>query len=167
MYFILLLLWIIFNGKITVEILLFGAVISLALYLFMWKFMDYGPKQEIKNLKRVFKALKYVGILVVEIFKANFQVIWLIYNQKIEAEPVLVHFKKSFKSHFSNEVLGNSITLTPGTITVKLDSDDYVVHCLDKDMAEGLDSSVFVRQLDDIEKVNIKKITKKARRQMK
>ena len=47
----------------------------------------------------------------------------------------------------------NSITLTPGTITVSLSDDEYVVHCLDKELAQGIDSSVFVELLKRIENV--------------
>lgn len=164
MFLVLLLFWIIFNGKITVEILVIGALISLAVYLFLCMFMGYSPKKDARAALKIFKAIKYGAVLVVEIIKANCQVIWFIYNQKIEPEPVMVKFRKTFKSHYSNEVLANSITLTPGTITVDLDDDRYTVHCLDKDLSEGLDSSVFVKQLEAAEKVDVKKISRKVGR---
>ena len=50
-------------------------------------------------------------------------------------------------------MLANSITLTPGTITVSLEGDTYCVHCLDKSMAEGIESSIFVQKLHRIEEV--------------
>ena len=45
----------------------------------------------------------------------------------------------------------NSITLTPGTITVSLTDNEYTVHCLDKELAEGISSSVFVKLLTKLE----------------
>lgn len=167
MFFILLLFWLIFNGRFTLEILLFGIVICGLLYTFLCCFMGYSPKKDLKAATHIFRALLYVLMLLVEIIKANCVVIKFIYDQKNEPEPVIVHFKKAFKNYFHNEVLGNSITLTPGTITVELDDDEYTVHCLDKDLAADLDSSVFVKQLEKIEKVNTEKLIKKAGRDKK
>ena len=50
-------------------------------------------------------------------------------------------------------ILANSITLTPGTITVSLEGNDFYVHCLDKEFAEGIDSSAFVELLQKMEAV--------------
>ena len=51
-------------------------------------------------------------------------------------------------------LLANSITLTPGTITVLLEEDEYVVHCLDKSLAEGINSSIFVSMLRKMERMD-------------
>mgnify|MGYP002513500138 CR=1 FL=1 len=48
--------------------------------------------------------------------------------------------------------LANAITLTPGTITVLLEDDVYTVHCLDESLAEGMNESVFVKMIEEIEK---------------
>ena len=45
MYVIFFLLWIIFNGRVTTEIVLFGLVISASLYWFICKFMDFSPRR--------------------------------------------------------------------------------------------------------------------------
>ncbi|MCQ2506102.1 MAG: Na+/H+ antiporter subunit E [Lachnospiraceae bacterium] len=151
MFFVLLLLWIAFNGRFTVEVLLFGIVISALLYAFMCKFMGFSPKKELIAFKKTGSWLKFYFIVFVEIIKANLQVIFYIYNASIEVEPRVVTFKKKFKDKANNSRLANSITLTPGTITVSLEKDEYVVHCLDKSLGTDLDSSVFVKQLDKIE----------------
>ncbi|MBQ8547563.1 MAG: Na+/H+ antiporter subunit E, partial [Lachnospiraceae bacterium] len=56
------------------------------------------------------------------------------------------------KTDLARTVLANSITLTPGTITVELTEDEFKVHCLDKEMAEGIEDSVFVRLLLKMER---------------
>lgn len=48
-------------------------------------------------------------------------------------------------------ILANSITLTPGTITVSVEGDVFCVHCLDKELAEGIENSVFVQLLERME----------------
>ena len=50
-------------------------------------------------------------------------------------------------------MLANSITLTPGTITVKLSDDEFSVHRLDKSLAVGLSESIFVKLLMRIERL--------------
>ena len=152
MYFLFLALWIIFNGAFTWEILIIGAFVSAALYWFVCRFMEYSPKKDIQALKKFGKVLNYIRILIVEIIKANGQVIHFILSSKYEVEPTLVHFRTELKKDSSRAVLANSITLTPGTITVSLTENEYVVHCLDKELAEGMENSVFVKQLKSMEK---------------
>ena len=66
-------------------------------------------------------------------------------------EPVLVSFSSDMKTDLGKAFLANAITLTPGTITVMLENSEFVVHCLDKSLAAGMDSSVFVQLLKKLE----------------
>lgn len=59
MFVLLFALWILFNGKITLEICLFGLVISGAIYLFAIKLLDYDPKKELKALKKLGRHLPF------------------------------------------------------------------------------------------------------------
>lgn len=152
MYLLYFVLWVIFNGDITVEICLFGLVISAAVFAFTCKFMDYSIAKEKKVLKNSWKLLQYIVVLVMEIVKANFAVIHIILSEKEETEPALVSFHSDMKTSAGKALLANAITLTPGTITVTLEDSEYVVHCLDKSLAEGMDDSVFVKRLADMEK---------------
>ena len=68
-------------------------------------------------------------------------------------DPCLIRFRTDLGTEAARVALANSITLTPGTITVSLDGDGLLVHALDRDMARGLDESVFVRQLRRMEEV--------------
>jgi multicomponent Na+:H+ antiporter subunit E len=53
-------------------------------------------------------------------------------------------------------LLANAITLTPGTITVNIDGNHFAVHCLDKSIAVGMDSSSFVKVITKLENLWIK-----------
>lgn len=145
-------LWIIFNGKITTEIILFGVVISAAVFAFICKFMDYSLQKEKRVLQSSGFLLKYVAVLIVEIIKANLAVIHMILTDREVAEPVLIKFRTNLKSDSARVLLANAITLTPGTITVSLEEEEFVIHCLDKNMADGIEDSVFVRMLEEAEK---------------
>lgn len=156
MILVLFALWLIFNGKITLELILFGIVLSVAVYLFCWKFLEYSPKRELCALRLLPQGIGYFFVLIVEIIKSNFLMIQLIVSPKYEVEPVLVTFRTELKTDLAKTVLANSITMTPGTITVELTEDEFKVHCLDKEMAEGIDKSVFVRLLKKMEKTAAK-----------
>lgn len=129
-----------------------GAIISAMLYWFVCKFMEYSPKKDLQALMNIGRVLRYAAILIWEIVKANAQVIYFIMTSKYEVEPKLVKFRTDLKSETDRAVLANSITLTPGTITVTLTEDEYLVPCLDKSMADGMENSVFVKELSKMEK---------------
>lgn len=152
MFVVFFLLWIIFNGRVTTEIVLFGLAVSAALYWFICKFMDYSPKREMMYLRKGGYLIQYLYYLIKEIVIANFATMRLICTSNRVVEPVLVEFETHFKNDTSRFLLANSITLTPGTITVSIDGDKFIVHCLDKTLAEGMDSSVFVKLLEKIER---------------
>ena len=154
MYLIFFLIWVIFNGQFTPEIAVFALIIAGLMYAFICKFMGYKPRADIIMAKKFYYLIQYVFILVKEIVKANFAVIRMITSSRYELEPAVVRFKTDLKSAPARIMLANSITLTPGTITVSLTGDEYVVHCLDKSLAEGINSSIFVTLLRRLERMD-------------
>lgn len=152
MYLLFFAIWVILNGRITLEVVLFGLAIATLMFAFICKFMDYSIKKEVWLFKNFFLLLWYLIVLIVEILKANFAVVKMIFSVKYQIEPALVTFKSPLKTEFANFLLANSITLTPGTITVSSENGEFVVHCLDKDLAVGMDDSIFVHLLKKLEK---------------
>lgn len=152
MFVLFFLLWVIFNGQMTLEIAIFGIVIAALMYAFVCKFMDYSVKKDLFIIRKGLYILQYVFVLIIEVIKANFVAMkFLFAGKKHKPEPALIHFETTLKTKTARVLLANSITLTPGTITVSLEDNRYTVHCLDKSMAEGIDSSVFVRLLARME----------------
>ena len=151
MFLLFFLVWIIFNGNITVEIAIIGLAVAAAVFAFICKFMDYSLKKEILLYKKLLAFIGYVIILIIEIIKANIAVIHMIVTQREVVEPVIVRFRTSLRTETARVILANSITLTPGTITVSLEGDEYEVHCLDKSLVEGIEDSMFVKLLEKME----------------
>ena len=120
LYFVL---WVTFNGKVTPEICVFGVVISLAVFAFTCRFMDYSIKKEIAVARRCIRFFNYVVVLVREIVKANFEVMHMILSEREELEPALVGFHSDLQNPTVRVLLANAITLTPGTITVSLEKE--------------------------------------------
>ncbi len=156
MYILFFLCWIIFNGQLTVEIGIIGIFVAALLYAFICKFMGWSFSKDIHMMQYAIFMVGYLFVLIWEIIKANFDTMKMIFTSKYEREPVLVTFRTKIKSPVLRVLLANSITLTPGTITVSLEDDTYVVHALDKDFAEGIEDSVFVRMLEKAERIGKK-----------
>lgn len=151
MFVLMLLLWIVFNGQVTTEILIFGVIIAAGVSFFAVKFMDYSFKTEFRMLKKLHLFILYGAVLVWEIIKANIVLVKCICKGQTKLTPHICRFSSPVKSDMAKNLLANSITLTPGTITVSQNGDEFVVHCLDKTLSDGIDSSTFVRILKKIE----------------
>lgn len=145
-------LWVVLNGRWTTEVGVFGLVFAVVAYAFTWKCMDFGPKVDIALLRRAPSALSYGVTLIGEIVKANLAVVRMILDGEKEPRPQLVQFDVDLKKNRHLVALANSITLTPGTITVELHDNHFTVHALDLSMVDGLDDGVFVQQLMRMEK---------------
>ena len=151
MLMVFFLLWVIFNANFTLEICLFGIVISVTLFAFSCKFMDHSLKRELLFYKLSVPFFCYTFLLVKEIVKANFGVIHMILSQREEVQPILVTFHSDLRTNMAKAFLANAITLTPGTITVFLEGNEYTVHCLDESMADGINDSEIVKNIKRME----------------
>ena len=72
----------------------------------------------------------YVPWLIWQIVIASLQVAYAVLRPKMPIDPSLVFFKTKLPNMSSKVILGNSITLTPGTITIQLTEDQFIVHAL-------------------------------------
>ena len=153
MLLLFFLVWIIFNGAITTEICIFGVVVAFLMFGFVCKFMDYSWRKEKLLIQRSGYFLLYLGNLLIEIVRANVSVCHFVLSDRDEIHPVMVSFHTTLKSSLARVILTNSITLTPGTITVSLQGDEVIVHCLDRSLAEGMEDSSFVKMLEHMERI--------------
>ena len=152
MFILYFAMWVVLNGRWTTEIAIFGLVFAAAAYAFTWKYMGFGPKVDLALLRRAPSAIAYGVTLLAEIIKANLTVARMILDGEKEPKPQLVQFDVDLKKNRHLVALANSITLTPGTITVDLHDNHFTVHALDASMVDGLDDGVFVQQLMQMEK---------------
>ncbi len=144
MYLGIIILWIILNGRLDGEILIFGILLSVVVSLFAQKVLGYTAEKDERIRKNLGVFLLYIPLLLWEILKASLSVAALSLSKR-KPDPVIVEFHSGFESDLENVLLANSITLTPGTITLFQEGDHFVVHCLRKEYGEGLEDSSFVK----------------------
>lgn len=151
MFLFLVLFWIILNGKITSEILIIGFIIAALCLMFANRFLNYRLSTEKKFWRNAGLIVEYIWVLLIEIIKANIVVLKILFTKRKKIHPVIVRFDAPLEKEFFQVVLADSITLTPGTITVRLNENGYEVHCLDESLARGLNTSIFVEILKKME----------------
>ena len=149
MFVLFFLLWLLMNGELTVHACLWGLVVSVAMTWFCWKFLGYrmAPFRPL----RLLAAVRYLGYLLVEMLKAGFVVMRLVYSRGRNMWPVLVWFDVPLEDDRAQAILANSITLTAGTITVTAADGRMCVHALDESLAAGIEDSEFQRRLEKME----------------
>lgn len=141
--------WIVLNGRFTWEIAWLGVVTTALAMLFLCKCCEWSLKKEWGVYRAVPLMAAYSGVMVWEIVKANFALAKVVYHEKPEPIVRTVHTK--LKTRLGRMILANSITLTPGTVTLSLKDDEIKIHCLTPEMADGLDHTVFEKRLEKIE----------------
>ncbi len=143
-FIILFFAWILLSGKFDVFHITLG-VISCALVTKVSSDLFFHQKQ--KGLKeRLGEAMRFIAYcfwLLYQIIVANFHVVGLALSPKLMAknfDPHIFTFKTSLKGEFARFVLANSITLTPGTVTIRISKDVFFIHAISKkavgDLAE-------------------------------
>lgn len=141
-FFIMFALWIILSGKFDVFHLSLG-VISSAIVAFFSADLLFG-NQGIKviNLPASWiRFIRYVPWLLYQIFTANLYVLYLTFHPRMMEliDPRIIKFRSRLKGDLSKVTFANSITLTPGTITVYMTLDGiFSVHAIDKKSRQGL-----------------------------
>ena len=147
MFFVYWALWVILNGRLTLEIAVIGALIAAALTLFSAKLNRHTLRHELTRPLHSVTYLAYVWRLLVEIIRSAVAVIRIVLDPSREVEPQLMYFHSGITDSARNVILANSITLTPGTITVGLRGDQFHVHALDKSFLDGIDDNALLHTL--------------------
>lgn len=139
--------WVILCENLNIEVIIFGMVISTSVY-YLNKHFLYAGSLKIRKLPLY---VLYLLLLLKEIVLANISVAGIVLSPRMNISPCIVRLKTQLKSSLHRVILANSITLTPGTLTVQLTGDELVVHCLVKECLSGVVHSKFEKLLLKIE----------------
>ena len=140
---LLFLFWLLMSGIFTPKFMAIGAITSAAVAWITRPLLrlpsGYTPGKTYPAFQIPYvKFLLYLLWLLVEIVKSNIYVIKLILNPKMPIDPVIVTFKKKMDNPMAHAILGNSIALTPGTLTIEIEDDVYVIHAITKETGATL-----------------------------
>ena len=126
-FFVLLIFWLLITFSLSPVNIIVGALASLITILFFGK---YSGKNFHKLLqpKRYFWFVVYLFIFIWEVIKANLDVAYRVIHPAMPIKPGIVKVPLDVKSDIARTILANSITMTPGTITVDIIDDNIFVH---------------------------------------
>jgi len=86
--------------------------------------------------------------LLKEILKSSVQVSRIVLSPSLPIQPRLVTLVCKSDDELPQVILGNSITLSPGTITIDIRETEVLVHCIDEEGAQDMESGELLRRVD-------------------
>lgn len=128
-----LLLWIVWiglTGRFFLADIAVGGVVAFAIAFTYSRF--FKLEFSIKPLKIV----RYALLFLKELIKANIEVVKIVLSPKIDIQPSILNVPTSLDDEFKRFILANTITLTPGTISIDVDDTGILVHVLDGESVE-------------------------------
>jgi len=149
-FLLLLGLWLLLSGHYDffhISMGVFSALLVVFLNIRLRKYYFFEEelsetRARIKNIHpvqlRYVRVLFYIPWLIWQIVVASLQVAAVVLNPKMPIDPALVRFKTKFPNTSAKVILGNSITLTPGTITIQIKGDEFLVHSLMDASSSGI-----------------------------
>jgi multicomponent Na+:H+ antiporter subunit E len=93
----------------------------------------------------------YVPWLLWQVTLSNVDLVYRTLSPDVPISPRVIRFRPELQSEFGQTILANSITLTPGTVTIGIEGGEYVIHAIGKEPAESLLAGDMQRKVQWIE----------------
>jgi multicomponent Na+:H+ antiporter subunit E len=127
LFILSLMLWLMLTFRLTPPNLAVGAAVSLITALIFGKYF-FRNVYKFLEPHRYFWLLIYFFVFLWACLKANLDVAYRVLHPAMPIKPGIVKVKTTLKSEFARTILANSITMTPGTISVDLVDDFLYIH---------------------------------------
>ncbi len=137
-FFVMMGFWILLSGKFDSFHLTLGVISSAIVSFLSADLLMY--KQGKNRLSTGARFLLYLPWLLYQIVLSTLHVTFLALHPKMkeQIDPTIVSFKTKLTSNIAKVALANSITLTPGTITIRIENQIFYVHAISRKAAAGL-----------------------------
>jgi multicomponent Na+:H+ antiporter subunit E len=130
----LFLVWTALAG-LRIQELIVGFLVSLAITILLKRGEDHSKKKEVDERSSAASAIKfvflYIPLFIFKVIHSNFQMARIILSPRMDMRPGFVRIKSGLESDAGKLTLANSITLTPGTVTLDFVDDNLLVHWID------------------------------------
>ncbi len=141
-------IWIVLNGRVTADVLVSGAAVSVGIGLLSHRVLGLRPWGSWKDLARLPQGAAYVLVLVGQVLLANLHMARrILFPGSRAGKGRLVWFDTGLSGRGSRLLLANSITLTPGTVTAALQEGKIWVYALDESFTGDLQNGRFCSRL--------------------
>ncbi len=154
LFILSIIFWFLLTFEFTVPNLIVGAVASLICALFFGRVFIKNTYKLLQP-RRYFWFIVYLGIFIWECIKANIDVAYRVLHPAMPIRPGIVKVKTTLKSELAKTLLANSITMTPGTISVDIIGDYLYIHWIyirseDPEVYTGIITGAFEKYIKRI-----------------
>lgn len=154
LFILSLIFWLLLTFKLTVPNIIVGSVASVICALFFGRFFITNVYKLLQP-QRYFWFIIYLFIFVWECIKANLDVAYRVLHPAMPIRPGIVKVKTTLKSDLAKMLLANSITMTPGTISVDIIDDNLYIHWIyirseDPEIYTGMITGAFEKYIKKI-----------------
>ena len=123
-------IWLLLTWTVQFQSLMVGLLVSLLSALFLGGNVPIRPLS-LLNPRRWFWLLVYIPVFAYQCLKANIDVAMRVLSPGLQLKPGIVKIKTTLRTEIARTFLANSITLTPGTMTVEIKEDELYIHWID------------------------------------
>jgi multicomponent Na+:H+ antiporter subunit E len=141
--------WLLWSGHFEPLLLSFG-VLSCALVVTIARKMRIVDREG-APVELALRALAYVPWLLWEIVKANIDVPRRILDPRLPISPTIIKVRAGQRHDITRVIYANSITLTPGTVSVDTDGDEITIHALTEEAARAVETGDMNRRVSRLE----------------
>lgn len=149
LFILLCLTWLLWSGFYTSLLLALGALSCLLVVVLCRRMAIIDPEGHPNHL--LLGLLTYIPWLAWETVKANIDISWRIIQPNLPISPRIIRIKASQKTHLGQVIYANSITLTPGTVSVEVEEGEITVHALTAQTADSLLDGTMDRRVTRLE----------------
>jgi multicomponent Na+:H+ antiporter subunit E len=149
-FLILFVIWVLMTWSLHWQELIVGAVVAFIAQMLLG---DIFPIDAVKifNPVRFFWLVVYAVVFIAYVIKANFDVAYRVLNLYMPIRPGIVKVRTKLKTDMARTFLANSITLTPGTLSIDIVGDHLYVHWINitsEDIEE--ETEIIVRRFENL-----------------
>jgi multicomponent Na+:H+ antiporter subunit E len=126
-FILLFTVWLLLNNSLRYDILIVGGGLALFLSIVFYRF-NKGMDSLKLNPKAILYLIIYMFVFLVELIKSNIDVALIVISPSLPINPGIVKVKTKLKTKMGRLLLANSITLTPGTLSVEIKGDFLYIH---------------------------------------
>ncbi|MDW7739955.1 MAG: Na+/H+ antiporter subunit E [Bacillota bacterium] len=148
---LLMVFWLLISASVSWQHILVGVIFSGALAVFWSNLHIPGEYKTSFTIKQFYLLIVYFIKLGIDIVLANINVAMIVLNPRLPISPGIVIMRCDLERSLVRVLYVNSITLTPGTITVELEDNLLIVHALTEEVAHGLEEWPLYQRLMELE----------------
>ena len=133
---VLMLAWVLWSGFLKPLLLALGAFSTLLVVYLAYRMRLFESK--VFEWRYLLRLVRYCGWLAKEVLRSSLEVSRVVLSPKLPISPTVAKFDSHCKEETDQAILGNSITLTPGTLTLQIQDGHFVVHALTESGARDI-----------------------------